>query len=60
MQNARLIDTKQSTLDPERQIRVLVVDDVPTNRAVLKSLLVQPNCEVVEAGDGERALQFGE
>lgn len=38
--------------------RVLVVDDVPTNRSVLKSLLSKPSCEVYEAEDGGRALEL--
>lgn len=38
--------------------RVLVVDDVPTNRSVLKSLLVKPDCTVFEAENGVRALEI--
>ena len=43
--------------DQEHTSRILVVDDVPTNRTVLKSLLSKPTCEVFEAENGKRALE---
>ena len=36
--------------------KVLVVDDVPEVRMVLRALLEEPEVEVVEAGDGQQAL----
>ena len=55
METVKLADTI-----PEQGVsaRVLVVDDVPTNRSVLKSLLTRPDCEVLEAEDGEQALNL--
>jgi signal transduction histidine kinase/CheY-like chemotaxis protein/streptogramin lyase len=37
--------------------RLLVVDDVPENRAVLRDLLTGLNFEIVEAASGQEALQ---
>lgn len=37
---------------------ILVVDDVPENRLVLKSLLDQPNIAIIEAGSGNEALKL--
>jgi CheY-like chemotaxis protein len=39
---------------------VLVVDDVDTNRAVLRGLLEDAGCEVAEASDGASALAYVE
>ena len=36
--------------------KVLVVDDVPEVRMVLRALLEEPEVEVMEAGDGQQAL----
>lgn len=47
-------------LNQNMHSRVLVVDDVPTNRSVLKSLLVKPDCVVFEAENGLRALDITE
>ena len=58
MQNAGELDSKHLESNQDSFSRVLVVDDVPTNRSVLKSLLIRPNCEVVEAEDGTGALQI--
>ena len=58
MQNAEKLDLRQTRLDRWGRSCVLVVDDVPTNRSVLKSLLVRPNCEVLEAENGEQALEI--
>ncbi len=41
----------------EAAVRILVVDDVPTNRAVIKSLLSRPTYQITEAGDGTEALR---
>jgi diguanylate cyclase (GGDEF)-like protein/PAS domain S-box-containing protein len=60
MQNAEKLDLRQPRLDRGSRSCVLVVDDVPTNRSVLKSLLVRPDCEVFEAEDGEQALEIVE
>ena len=38
-------------------IRVLVVDDYPMNRDLLKRILVNPDFQVVDAQDGMEALQ---
>ena len=37
--------------------RVLVVDDIPTNRALLSAMLVPLGIEVAEAGNGAEALE---
>jgi len=42
--------------DPQRDISVLVVDDVPTNRTAIKSLLSGQSYRVTEAMDGPSAL----
>lgn len=60
MQNAEKLDLRQPRLGRGSGSCVLVVDDVPTNRSVLKSLLVKPDCEVFEAEDGEQALEIVE
>ena len=51
------IDLSESGPSDEKICNILVVDDVPTNRSVLKSLLQQPNYRVVEAASGEEALE---
>lgn len=38
--------------------RILIVDDEPVNRRVLRNMLTRDGYEVVEAGDGPRALQL--
>ena len=57
MQNAEKFESKLPHQHMSSSSRVLVVDDVPTNRSVLKSLLVKPDCEVFEAEHGEQALE---
>ena len=42
---------------PQRQLRVLSVDDNPNNREVLAKLLHSCNIEVVEACDGKEAVE---
>jgi len=42
---------------PQRQLRVLSVDDNPNNREVLAKLLHSCNIEVVEACNGKEAIQ---
>ncbi len=39
-------------------IKVLVVDDYPMNRDLLKRILAEPEFEVVDAQDGLEALQL--
>jgi len=56
MQTAQQLDSSRP--GEGIQARILVVDDVPTNRSVLMSLLSRPDCEVLEAADGERALEI--
>jgi|GEM_PF-310564 len=58
MKNA--VNQDSDSFYPGRKVRsrVLVVDDVPTNRSVLKSLLVKPDCKVFEAESGTRALEI--
>ena len=51
-------DSTMSNAEHQLHSRVLVVDDVPTNRSVLKSLLVKPDCMVFEAENGVRALDI--
>jgi len=58
MQNAEKLDLRPPRPDRGARSCVLVVDDVPTNRSVLKSLLVKPDCVVFEAEDGEQALEL--
>jgi diguanylate cyclase (GGDEF)-like protein/PAS domain S-box-containing protein len=53
-------DTDIIDLEHQVRSRVLVVDDMPTNRSVLKSLLVKPDCVVFEAEGGARALDITE
>jgi len=58
MQTATQLDSSRSQTDQQVRSRVLVVDDVSTNRSVLASLLSRPECEVLEAASGERALEI--
>lgn len=58
MQSATQLDSSRSHPDARVRSRILVVDDVTTNRSVLVSLLARPECEVLEAADGERALEI--
>ncbi len=58
MQSATQLDSNRSRPDDQIRSRILVVDDVATNRSVLVSLLSRPECEVLEAADGERALEI--
>lgn len=58
MQNAKLLDSGQPQTGQDIGSRILVVDDIPTNRAVLVSLLSRPGREVFEAVDGEQALEI--
>lgn len=41
-----------------RRLRVLVVDDVSTNRLVLESLLAQHDVDTVSAGSGQEAIDI--
>lgn len=58
MHSATQLDPSQSQPDQQIRSRILVVDDVSTNRSVLVSLLARPECEVLEAADGKRALEI--
>lgn len=58
MQTVMQLDTSRYQAYQDTRSRVLVVDDVSTNRSVLVSLLSRPECEVLEAADGERALEI--
>ena len=58
MQNVRLLDSGQSQTGQDTGSRILIVDDIPTNRTVLVSLLSKPGREIFEAADGEQALEF--
>lgn len=58
MQSATQLYSSRHHSDQQVRSRILVVDDVPTNRSVLVSLLARPECEVLEAADGERALEI--
>jgi len=52
------LDTGRSRTDQQIRSRILVVDDVSTNRSVLVSLLSRPDCEVLEASSGEQAIEL--
>lgn len=54
--NLRLVRYEDQASDGD-PVRILIVDDVPTNRAVIKSLLAQPAYQFTEASDGEQALE---
>jgi CheY-like chemotaxis protein len=41
---------------PERRLRVLIVEDDPAIREVMRQSLEEDHLEIVEAGDGEQAL----
>jgi putative two-component system response regulator len=45
-----------ATLPAARRPKVLVVDDVPANRALLAGHLARLSCQVIEASDGPSAL----
>lgn len=55
---------KQATLDVQGCVfeprRVLVVDDVQANRDLLREWLAQTGLEVIEAEDGEQAVQMAQ
>jgi diguanylate cyclase (GGDEF)-like protein/PAS domain S-box-containing protein len=50
------IDLSEGEPSDDKICNILVVDDVPTNRSVLKSLLTHPNYRVTEAASGKEAL----
>ncbi len=50
------IDLTEGVSSDDKVCNILVVDDVPTNRSVLKSLLTHPNYRVTEAASGKEAL----
>ncbi|MDH3692416.1 MAG: diguanylate cyclase, partial [Gammaproteobacteria bacterium] len=54
--NLRIVRYEERESDSDL-VRILIVDDVPTNRAVIKSLLARPSYEFTEASDGEEALR---
>lgn len=50
-------DGRVGRLAEGMRVKALVVDDVPANREVLTQMLVSLGCEVIEAGDGPRAVE---
>ncbi|RRJ84263.1 two-component regulator propeller domain-containing protein [Aestuariirhabdus litorea] len=46
------------TLDPNKRFTILIVDDEPVNRQVLKNYLSGYNFKLIEAGGGEEALRL--
>jgi len=48
----------QVVIEPVRNLRALIVDDVPVNRMVLRLLLKKNDWDVVEAQNGLEALQI--
>jgi diguanylate cyclase (GGDEF)-like protein/PAS domain S-box-containing protein len=58
MQSATQLDSSRFQSEQQVRSRILVVDDVPTNRSVLVSLLSSPECQVIEASNGDQALEI--
>jgi signal transduction histidine kinase/DNA-binding NarL/FixJ family response regulator/HAMP domain-containing protein len=56
--------TQDNTFTPDKitfeKVRVLVVDDIESNRDLIKEYLSQVNLEVVTAENGQKALLFAE
>jgi len=50
--------TPSSTGEPEAEMRVLVADDSPTVRRILRQLLTSLGWETIEAENGPQALEF--
>lgn len=50
---------EEEAMEPlhSRRTRVLIVDDHPANRDLLRIMLQAADCETAEAGDGEQALE---
>jgi len=48
---------KRKPESQDREVQILVVDDVATNRATIKTLLHKESYKVVEAADGAKALE---
>ncbi|WP_426416648.1 two-component regulator propeller domain-containing protein [Aestuariirhabdus sp. LZHN29] len=46
------------TLDPNKRFSILIVDDEPVNRQVLKNYLSDYNFKLIEASGGEEALRL--
>ncbi len=44
-------------VDADRTLRVLIVDDHPVNREMMRLMLAAADCETVEAADGEEAVE---
>ena len=42
---------------PQQQAKILVVDDVPVNRMLLKKILTNEGYQIEEAGDGREAME---
>ncbi|WP_300528207.1 ATP-binding protein [Maricaulis sp.] len=51
-------ERKLQVVEGRRRLRVLVVDDVSTNRLVLESLLAQCDVDTVSAGSGQEAINI--
>lgn len=52
------IDNSQTVRDGQTPYQVLVVDDMATNRTMVRAVLEPEGCVVVEAGSGEAALEL--
>ena len=52
------VDTSTSTASPPNHIRVLVVDDEPSNRLLLEELLVHEGYTALSASGGSEALKL--
>jgi signal transduction histidine kinase/CheY-like chemotaxis protein len=52
------LDTDEDGLCDHRPPRVLVVDDHPANREVARLMLAAAGCDIVEADNGEDAIQM--
>jgi len=46
-----------AVIEPDRAMRVLIVDDHPVNREMMRLMLAAADCETVEANDGLEAVQ---
>lgn len=51
-------EPKLQIVEGRRRLRVLVVDDVSTNRLVLESLLAQHDVDTVSAGSGQEVINI--
>ena len=54
---AEVEEAAAPSAEAERALRVLIVDDHPVNREMMRLLLAAADCETVEAADGEEAVE---